>query len=1032
MRAFSKVILLAMVLTSFIFTFSSFPYFKDTYAAFIDTKYADAIFTSGTWDAQASLARLSDFIIPGNSAKLLEIALGTGGNQNTTTADRNSSGSNSSNYGSSFNNSTNNSSAAGNDIFNLTANNMTTSNLTANNLTTNNLTANNLTTANGNGMGSSGSTTISEKLPSVSPVANFSSNITSGYAPLSVQFKELSENATEWNWDFGDENTSSEQNPAHFYSLAGYYNVNLVVSNSNGTNSKLATITVLEKPAIVFPPVAKFSVSAANGFVPFSVQFTDFSENATKWDWDFGDGTGSTEQNPTHIYSAVGTYPVNLTVSNTNGTNSTSSTIIVLQPILPVSNFSNNVTSGYTPLSVQFTDLSNNSAGWNWEFGDGVISTEQNPAHTYSAAGIYAVNLTTINANGTDTKLTTIKVLEQPAAVFPVANFINNVTSGYAPLYVQFIDLSNNATEWNWNFGDGDISTDQNPVHIYFAAGNYTVTLKVSNSNGTNSKLETITVLEKPAIVFPPVAKFSVSAANGFVPFSAQFTDFSENATKWDWDFGDGNTSTAQNPVHTYSTAGDYEVRLTVTNAAGTVAEAKKSYINVRIASSVKLTSITLDGENSVGVTTNSGASTTNTEDSLGQVGVRNETGVFLNQPYSGGSLGEVSIPLGLGINNFTLVADGVFPGNENYGAVLFFDGAITLPQIVVCNSNNKVGNFSVQLEGTNITSSANGGSLLDKAPGTSVYTAPDGTKIEMVSFVVDSKSGNTDEVSGENIGSNGIPDTTAKLSLKVTLSSIIPVAGFSTSTTTGNVPLEVAFTEASTGFPNSWKWDFGDGTGSTEQNPSHTYSTAGAYTVNLTVSNTNGTNSTSSTITVLQPVFPVSNFISNITSGYTPLSVQLTDLSNNTAGWNWDFGDGIISTEQSPAHTYSTAGNYAVNLTAINANGTDSKLTTIKVLEQPAAVFPVANFSNNVTSGYAPLSVQFTDLSNNATEWNWDFGDGAISTEQNPVHIYFAAGNYTVTLKVSNKSGQDAKTSQIYVDKTSDNPVAVNSSNNP
>jgi PKD repeat protein len=159
---------------------------------------------------------------------------------------------------------------------------------------------------------------------------------------------------------------------------------------------------------------------------------------------------------------------------------------------------------------------------------------------------------------------------------------------------------------------------------------------------------------------------------------------------------------------------------------------------------------------------------------------------------------------------------------------------------------------------------------------------------------------------------------------------------------------------------------------------------------------------------------------------------VQFTDLSNNTAGWNWDFGDGIISTEQSPAHTYSAAGNYAVNLTAINANGTDSKRTTIKVLEQPAAVFPVANFSNNVTSGYAPLSVQFNDLSNNAAEWNWDFGDGAISTEQNPVHIYFAAGNYTVTLKVSNTSSQDAKTSQIYVDKNSDNLEAVNSSNNP
>ena len=114
-----------------------------------------------------------------------------------------------------------------------------------------------------------------------------------------------------------------------------------------------------------------------------------------------------------------------------------------------------------------------------------------------------------------------------------------------------------------------------------------------------------------------------------------------------------------------------------------------------------------------------------------------------------------------------------------------------------------------------------------------------------------------------------------------------------------------------------------------------HTYSEAGNYTVNLTVSNAYGTNSELATINVsAQPVLPVANLSSNVTIGYAPLSVQFNDSSENVTAWNWDFGDGANSTEQSPMHTFSIVGNYTVNLTASNANGTNSKLATIDVLE--------------------------------------------------------------------------------------------------
>jgi FOG: PKD repeat len=111
-----------------------------------------------------------------------------------------------------------------------------------------------------------------------------------------------------------------------------------------------------------------------------------------------------------------------------------------------------------------------------------------------------------------------------------------------------------------------------------------------------------------------------------------------------------------------------------------------------------------------------------------------------------------------------------------------------------------------------------------------------------------------------------------------------------------------------------------------------HTYSAPGSYTVTLAASNENGTNSTFSTMIVLQTVLPVANFSSNITSSYAPLSVQFTDLSDNATGWNWDFGDGVNSTQQNPMHTYSIAGNYTVNLIATNAAGKSKKIHLVSV----------------------------------------------------------------------------------------------------
>lgn len=183
----------------------------------------------------------------------------------------------------------------------------------------------------------------------------------------------------------------------------------------------------------------------------------------------------------------------------------------------------------------------------------------------------------------------------------------------------------------------------------------------------------------------------------------------------------------------------------------------------------VRLTSITIDPEDASGTTTNApGAWSTNLADPLCQAGVWARGG-FLNDTLPGIGLGEISIPLKQGMNTFKLVGHGVFPSNAYYGAVLFFDGQQTPPQIAVFNANGGGGRFQVQPAGTQIMGGANGGLFFDVAPGSSVYTAPDGTRVEVQSFHIDAFDSTTDQVSCYQIGADGTPDMVATLALKVT-----------------------------------------------------------------------------------------------------------------------------------------------------------------------------------------------------------------------------------------------------------------------
>ncbi len=563
------------------------------------------------------------------------------------------------------------------------------------------------------------------------------------------------------------------------------------------------------------------------------------------------------------------------------------------------------------------------------------------------------------------------------------ADFSGSPTSGCASLAVNFNDLSTgtNIDGWSWDFGDGGTSTAQNPSYTYNSPGTYNVSLTVSSStqgcNDTQTKNGYITVNGVPT------ANFEGSPTTGTEPLTVNFTDLSTDATGWSWDFGDGSgTSTQQNPSYTYNSAGTYTVTLTASNACGSDVEQKVDYITVNTCVA--------------------------------------PVADFSGSPTSGDA------PLTV---NFTDQST----GNPTSWSWDFGDGVGTSTQQNPSYTYNNTGTYTVTLTATN------------------------------------------------SCGSDQVIKTDY-----ITVTCTAPVADFTGSPTSGNAPLTVNFTDQSTGNPTSWSWDFGDGVGtSTQQNPSYTYNNTGTYTVTMTATNSCGSDQVIKTdyITVTESqatqAYPLSDIpVYGTVSGsyldtYTSDNVYETITEILYTGhprktysylehkWNFniDASDGATFYLEAyrPGNTdgddfvfaYSTDDVNYYNLVTV-ASATEQVYSAslpaitgtvyIRVLDNqrdwggnsldpvyvdemyieygstPSA--PTADFSGDPTSGYAPLTVQFTDLSTGSpTSWSWDFGDGVgTSTVQNPSYTYNNVGTYTVSLTATNSYGSDSETKVDYI----------------
>jgi gliding motility-associated-like protein len=381
---------------------------------------------------------------------------------------------------------------------------------------------------------------------------------------------------TGWQWDFGDpssgaNNTSVFQNPSHNFTVPGLYNITLIATSSQGC------IDTLVQPVTVSTLLnANFNnTSVCEGL---TTTFTDVSTSSsgaiTTWNWDFGDNTTGNTQNPTHQYTAAGTYPVLLTASTSTGCVGAITQNITVYP-LPQAAFQDTNVCLNDP-SV-FTNLSTIASGtintYAWNFGNGNNSNQQSPTYTYPAAGTYSVTLvTTSNFGCIDSVTQQIDVYPNPTAAFTVDD-----VDGCAPHCVTFSDQSTVPSGivngWAWDFGDTTgINTTPFPQHCYVAPTTYNVTLTATTNNGCTNTL----TLNNYITAYPsPTAEFEASTLTvTTIEPLVQFTDLSLGASEWAWNFGDGDSSVLfiqDHPAHVFPDYGPgvYPVTLTVTSPNG-------------------------------------------------------------------------------------------------------------------------------------------------------------------------------------------------------------------------------------------------------------------------------------------------------------------------------------------------------------------------------------------------------------------------------------------------------------------------------
>lgn len=469
----------------------------------------------------------------------------------------------------------------------------------------------------------------------------FTTIVTEGCAPLTVNFEDYSTEGVNLYWDFGDGNFSNDETPNNTFEEAGTYTVMLVADNNCAFDTSFQVIEVFPQPTIegfVFKEIA-----CVGEPVVFSATTDDAISNYT---WYFADEDSSFQTTPTYIFTTAGTREITLVIESALNEcpNTYFASIEIIDRPVPIFEF--NPSFGCSPLEVEFVNSSENSVAYEWHFGDESSSIEANPSHTFFSTidTTFIVNLISTNAaNCQDSIKHPITVKAQPIASFsaseyahcdepvvinlfnesqgdavyawyldgeliaesvntdvllddigdyeitllatnnfgcfdeadtiirvipqPIAAVVEDVFEACEGEAIFFENASVDYTHVYWDFGDGDTSTQFQPYHLYDSAGIYDLQLVVSYDDIC---FDTLKLSQVVNIAERPTAEFDYSSTD--IPIAdctVTFENESLEAIKWYWDFGDGNSSTEENPVYRYYENGEKVVVLISENSIG-------------------------------------------------------------------------------------------------------------------------------------------------------------------------------------------------------------------------------------------------------------------------------------------------------------------------------------------------------------------------------------------------------------------------------------------------------------------------------
>ena len=767
-----------------------------------------------------------------------------------------------------------------------------------------------------------------------------------------------------WFWEFGNGQTSSQQNPSTTYLSSGTFNIILTITTANC--SAKDTIPILVENL----PTASFTSTPQNGCSRLGVNFTNTSSaNANSFKWDFGDGSPiDTLENPSHEFVNTSSNDTNFIVtfiaSTTFGCSDTVVDTITVFPI-PIPDFTSDAVTDCGPITVNFTNLTVGSGlTYNWIFGDGTPNSSlENPTHVFENKTLfisnYNVSLEVISLNGCRDTVTKVITVNPE----PLFNFTALPDSGCSPLRVQF-PVVVGAVSYQWDFGDGNTSLGPNPTHVFVnnTTNNrtYQVTLIAQNSFGCRD-----TSIGQVLVYPNPTALFSVDTVRGCQPLSIEITNSSIGANEFDWTFGDGTTSDTAvaifNKVFTNNTAASINrnIRLITKTLLGCSDTANRSIeIYPRVIAEIV--------SDSVGCSPNP---ITFFNQSLGAVGYQ--------WSFGDGSSSSLNSPRHIFTNsgltdtifNVELVATSPQGCTDTaYKSILVYpkpiadfsiDNAIGCQPLLVTFSNNSSIADSCSWSWGDGTFDTNCFTSNQHTFTNTTSSLPINYNTRLVVFT-----------------SNGCRDTTT------TTISVNPrvVADFVTDTA-GCSPFTARFNNNSIG-SSDFIWSFGDGSLNNSINPNHIYQNFGltdtVFKARLIARSPQLCFDTlEQDITVFAK--PTADFTSSTTGGCQPLEVQFTNNSILNDSCSWSYGDGnfLGSCNLITNHTFFNQTSivpisYTTQLRVFTNNGCSDSLNQIFSVNPQI----IADFTFD-TIGCSPFPVTFRSQSFGASNYNWNFDDG-------------------------------------------------------